>query len=175
MSASATPQTLLDATLTDCTAALLTSFTRLHTAIRNASELLTLSGNAGMRGDTADDLATAIAVHGHVLHQFHVKVRTAGQIDLFTTVADSSYSAFAAAAASQGDTPCSITVTPAAAPAVDRAALAAAHRYMRISLPLDDALKNPSLNVAIHSFARKHPRRPTPSSDFKRNAANDRD
>jgi hypothetical protein len=175
MTAALAPQTLINGTLADCANAITASYERLRDAVSNAGELLVLSGNAGMRGDTADDLVNAMAVHGHLLQQFQVKVRTDGHVAVYTAAADSSYSAYADAADSQGDAPCAITVTPASASTPDRATLAAAHRQLRIAAPLDDALKNPALSLALHSFARKHPLRPAPSSDFKRNAANDRD
>lgn len=176
MNATTTASTLLDGTLTDCASALLASFEHLRTATSSAGELLVLSGNAGMRGDTADDLATAMAIHGHLLHQFQVKVRSAVHIDSYTAEAVSSYGAYAAAADRVGDTPCAISVTPAAPLLVpDRHALAAAHRQLRIAGTLDEALKSPALCQAIHTYARNRHRRAASPTDYKRNAANDRD
>lgn len=168
--------TLLDGTLTDCAVALLVSFERLSTASRNVGELLVLSGIAGTPGDTADDLAQAISVHGHLLQQFHVKVRTDLRVHTYTAEAESSYGAYASAVDRLGDTPCAVTVTPAARLfAPDRVALADAHRQLRIAGTLEEALKSPALRTAIDSFARNRHRRVAPPTDFKRNAANDRD
>jgi hypothetical protein len=108
------PRALLNGTLADCANAIAASYERLHTAAKNAEHLLALSGNAGMRGDTADDLAVALAVHGYILQQFQVKVKTDHQVVIYTTAAGSSFSAYTAAADRQGDMPCSITVMRAA-------------------------------------------------------------
>ena len=76
------------------------------------------------------------------------------------------------AAESQGDAACGITVTPVQP---DQQALAAAARAMGVKGKLDVALKDPTLRVAIHSFARNQQRRIRPTTDFKSLAANDRD
>jgi len=112
-----TKKSLIDGTLADCANAIAASYGHLLTAAKNAGELLALSGNAGMRGDTADDLAIALAVHGHILQQFQVKVKTDDQVVIYTAAAGSSFSAYTAAADRQGDMPCSITVMRAARPA----------------------------------------------------------
>lgn len=163
--------TLADSTIADCSSALLASLERLSTSAQSAMILLELSGNAGARGDTADDLRVALAMHGHLVHQFNVKVRTAAGMHTFNTQALSASSAYQAAADKQGDTPCGITVMPATP---DQAALAAAHRALGIAGTLDVALKVPALNVALHSYARKHRGRGQ-ATDLKRLAANDRD
>jgi hypothetical protein len=113
----ASTKPLADGTFADCANAIAASYERLHTAAKNAGELLALSGNAGMRGDTADDLATALAVHGHILQQFQVKVKTDRHVVIYTAAAGSSFSAYKEAADKQGDMPCAITVMRAARPA----------------------------------------------------------
>lgn len=168
-----TPTTLIDGSLQDCAAALVASLSTLTAATEQASHLLTMAGFAGASGDTTDDLKRALAIHGHLVHQFNVKVRTAAGTQVFNTRAASASSAFQAAADQHGDTLCGITVTP------DRAALTAAHRALGIVGTLDTALKNPAMSVALHSFARKRSRR-TPCAaastpDFKQLAANDLD
>jgi hypothetical protein len=105
-------QPLLSGTLTDCAGALLASYERLRLAGSNASNLLAMAGFAGARGDTADDLDIALAIHSHLMQQFLVKVRSAGHASTYTTDAASSFGAYRAAADRQGDTPCSITVIP---------------------------------------------------------------
>jgi hypothetical protein len=144
----------------------------LQAAAKNATELLEQAGFAGMRGDTADDLRRALAVHGHLVHEFNVKVRTSAGVTTFCTKAESAMGAAQDVAASHGDTPCGITVTPAHP---DRQSLAAAHRMMRITLSLDDALKHPTFGPAVRTYARKHPVRSSSFTDFKSLAANDRD
>ncbi|MYM37240.1 hypothetical protein GTP38_23215 [Duganella sp. FT94W] len=163
------PQTLIDASMQECATALSVSFDRLSKAAQNAQDLLRLAGIAGAKGDTADDLINALAIHGHMLHQFEVKIRTHTSTDVCTVTAHTKQGAYAAAAERQGDEPFGITVMSASQ--ID---LAAAHRALKIAGPLSDALSHPALSIAVHSFARKH-RRPAPSTDFKRNAANDRD
>ena len=61
---SAMPTTLAEGTLSDHAAALLASLQNIQAAANNATELLEQAGFAGMRGDTADDLRSALAVHG---------------------------------------------------------------------------------------------------------------
>jgi hypothetical protein len=158
--------------LSDHAAALLASMQALQTAATNATELLRQAGFAGMRGDTADDLRQALAIHGHLVHEFNVKVRTSAGTTTFQTHAIDAASAADAAAERNGNTPCGITVTPAEP---DRQALAAAHRTLQISKPLDAALDDPSLGRALRSYARKHPVRRSTTTDFKSLAANDRD
>lgn len=166
------PATLVDGSLQDSAAALVASLITLTAATEQASLLLTMAGFAGASGDTTDDLKRALAIHGHLVHQFNVKVRTAAGTQIFNTRASSASSAFEAAADRQGDIACGITVMPAEP---DRRALAAAHRALRINGPLDDALKQPSLRIAINTWARKHQRHANPRTDFKSLAANDRD
>lgn len=165
----AAQQTLIDASIQECATALSLSFDRLSLAAKNARDLLHAAGVAGAKGDTADDLTNALAVHGHMLHQFEVKIRTHAGTDVCTVTAHTKQGAYAAAAERQGDEPFGISVMPAS-----QDDLAAAHRALKINWPLSDALNHPTLSIAVHSFARKH-RRPAPSTDFKRNAANDRD
>ena len=172
MSTTTAPLTLATATLAEHAAAVASSLHNLGAAARSAMELLTAAGFAGMAGDTADDLRKALAIHGHLVHQFTVKVSTAAGTSTFNTHAMNACSAAEAAAARQGETACGITVTPADP---DLRALSAAHRDLRISGPLDDALKDPSLRVALRSWARKRQRYATPQTDFKSLAANDRD
>lgn len=171
MTTTSAPLSLIDGTISDVSSALLASLDRLSATAQNAMNLLAMSGNAGARGDTADDLRIALAMHGHLVHQFSVKVRTEAGTRAFNTQASSSYQAYQAAAESQGDTPCGISVTPAEP---TQASLVSAHRALRIASPLDVALKNPALNVALHSYARKHSRR-NAGPDIKRLAANDHD
>ncbi|WP_139168768.1 MULTISPECIES: hypothetical protein [unclassified Duganella] len=153
-------------------AALLASMTTLQAAAANATELLVQAGFAGMRGDTADDLRTALAAHGQLVHEFNVKVRTSAGTTTFQAHASDAASAVDAAVERIGNAPCGITVTPAEP---DRQALAAAHRTLRIAKPLDVALNDPSLGRALRSYARKHPVRHNATTDFKSLAANDRD
>jgi hypothetical protein len=169
---SATSATFADGTLSDHATALLASMANLQSAANNATELLVQAGFAGMRGDTADDLRTALAVHGHLVHQFTVKVRTSCGTSSYCACATSSTAVAQEAAERQGDTPCGITVTPAQP---DQHALAAAARAMGVKGRLDAALKDPTLRVAINSFARNQQRRAKPTTDFKSLAANDRD
>lgn len=171
------PMTLIDGTLDDCGTALQVSLDRLSLAVTNAGDLLRQAGYAGSKGDTADDLRLALAVHDHLLQQYLVKVRTSCSTDVMTIEAETAYGAYAAAAERQGDIPCGISVTPAAEG--ETADLAAAHRALRIKVPLVDALNDPSLGVAIRSYARGRTRArrplPSPTKDFKSLAANDRD
>jgi hypothetical protein len=162
--------TLADGTYQDIAAALTASFDTLATAAGNAVELLSAAGFAGMTGDTADDLRLAIARQQHVLSEFCVKVRTTAETTVYTAQAETAYQAYEEAATRQGDTPCGISVRPAEP---DLASLSAAHRTLRIAGSLDSALKNPTLSVALHSYARKHPRRA--AADYKQLAANDID
>ncbi|KQV51338.1 hypothetical protein [Duganella sp. Root336D2] len=172
MIAHAPTMTLAEGALGDHAAALMSSMKLLYAAAANATELLTQAGFAGMRGDTADDLRNAVAIHGHLVNEFNVKVRTAAGVLTFQTRAIDAASAADAAVARTGDTPCGITVTPVAP---DRLALVAAHHTLRITKPLDAALDDPALGRALRSYAKKHPVRHTPSTDFKSLAANDRD
>jgi len=152
--------------------ALMSSMEKLRAAATSAAELLLQAGFAGMRGDTADDLRVAIVVHEHLLQEFNIKVRTNTGTLEFQTQARDAVSAATAALAQAGDSPCGVTITPANP---DRASLAAAHRALKVAAPLDDALKDPSLRTALHSYARKHPARRPTTTDFKSLAANDRD
>jgi len=166
------PFTTLDASHEDGAASLLISFDRLSVAAKDAGDLLQQSGLSGFLGDTADTLRTALAVHGHLLQQYVVKIRTSAgtSADVCTVTAHTSQGAYAAAAERQGDEPFGISVMPAAH--VD---LEAAHRALRISGSLNDALKDKSLSIAIRSYARNKQRRAMPTADFKSLAANDRD
>lgn len=164
--------TLADGSFQDCAVALTASFNMLSTAAGNAVELLAAAGFAGARGDTADDLRLAIARQQHLLSEFCIKVRTVAETTVYTAQAASSYQAYEAAADKQGDMPCGISVHPADP---DHIALSAAHRTLGIGGTLESALKNPALNIALNSYARKHARRALPDTDFKRQAANDRD
>lgn len=167
------PQTLLDGSYTDCAAAIIASNNVLAAAAGAAIELLSIAGLSGMRGDTADDLRVALAMHDHVVHQFNVKVRTSTAVDSFSMRAASASSAYQIAADKQGDAACGITVMHAAEP--DRAALTAAHRSLNTGTSLDAALRDNSLKVILHTLARKQMRRRQPTTDFKLRAANDRD
>jgi len=164
--------TIADGSLNDGVAAVMKSLNRLRAAAVNATELLGLAGFAGMLGDTADDLRQALAVHDHVVHEFNVKVRTSIGTATFCICAANAACAAEAELERQGDTPCGITVTPSDP---DHHSLAAAHRFLQVADPLDTALKDPSIGRALRSFARKHPVRRMPTSDFKSLAANDRD
>jgi len=157
---------------TEHAAALVASMKTLQLAAANATELLVQAGFAGMRGDTADDLRAALAAHDQLVHEFNVKVRTSAGTTMFQTHASDAASAADAAVQRIGDSPCGITVMPAEP---DRPTLAAAHRALRIAMPLDAALGDPSLGRALRSYARKHPVRRLASTDFKSLAANDRD
>lgn len=161
-----------ETTLSDHAAAMLTSMAKLHTAAANAYELLADAGFAGFTGDTADDLRQALAIHNQLVQEFNVKVRTSAGITTFCTCAANAACAAEAELERQGDTPCGITVTPAEP---DRPALAAAHRFFGVTAPLDAALEDPRLGRALRSYARKHPVRRMPTTDFKSLAANDRD
>lgn len=163
------PQSLIDASMQECATALSISFDRLSLAAQNAQDLLLLAGVAFAKGDTADDLINALAIHGHVLHQFEVKIRTHTSTDVCTVIAHTKQGAYAAAAERQGDEPFGISVMPAA-----EGDLAAAHRALNIAGSLKEALNNPALNIAIQSYARRRPRRKQ-TIDFKSLAANDRD
>lgn len=160
---------LSNSSIEDCMTALAVSFDRLTLAAKNAQDLLQLAGVTFAKGDTADDLLNAVAIHGHLLHQFDVKIRTASSADVCTVTGRTSQGVYAAVAERQGDEPFGISVMPAS-----QGDLAAAHRALKIAGPLSDALNHPTLGIAVRSFARKH-RRPAPTTDFKRNAANDRD
>ena len=166
------PRSISEATLSDHAAALSESLNRLKTAAANATELLRLAGLSCAAGDTADDLRTALAIHGHRVHEFNVTVRTSTGATTFCTCATNAAGAAEVALAHKGDTPCGITVTPTEP---DRQALVSAHRTLRIEKPLDAALEDPTLGRALRSYARKHPVRPQPATDFKSLAANDRD
>ncbi len=168
LAAMSAPESSLD----DHATALLTSMKSLHAAATSAYELLEGAGFAGLRGDTADDLRQAIAIHGHLVQEFNVKVRTSTGTATFCTCAANAAGAVEAELERQGDTPCGITVTPANP---DDQALAAAHRALRVAGPLEAALKDPSIGCALRSYARKHPVRRAPPVDFKSLAANDRD
>lgn len=173
MSAAIThPLSLAHGSLPDHAAALMESLNRLTAAAANVTELLGLAGVAGMRGDTADDFLGALAIHGHLVHQFNVTVRTSAGTATYCTCAANAAGAMDAALESQGDTPCGVTVTPAD---LEQLALAAAHRTLRVAAPLEAALKDPSIGCALRSYARKHPVRRATAIDFKSLAANDRD
>lgn len=163
--------TLVNSSYLDCSAALTASFLTLSVAAGNAVELLTAAGFAGMAGDTADELRLAVARQQHLLSEFNVKVRTEAETTEYTARAISSYHAYEAAADQQGDSPCGITVHPAA---TEESSLIAAHQILRIGGTLETALKHPALSIALHSYARKHPRHAA-AMDRKRAAANDLD
>jgi len=164
--------TLAAGTLSDHATALLASMQTLQVAGSNAVELLCLAGFSGMRGDTADDLRHALAVHGNLVREFNVKIRTSAGTMAFQTHAPDAANVVDVAVKCTGDSPCGITVTPADP---DRQALAAAHRTLGITKPLDIALDHPSLGRALRTYARKHPVRADAYTDFKSLAANDRD
>lgn len=169
------PQTLADGSLMDCATALSVSFDRLAVAAQNAQELLQFAGLACTKGDTADDLANAVAIHSHLLHQFDVKIRTNAGADVCTVTARTCQDAYAVAAERQGDEPFGISVRRAEP---DMAALEAAQLKLGIKGPLIAALSHPTLGVAIRTVARKPPKpqRTKPHRiDFKSLAANDRD
>src|SRR5471030_1552079 len=165
--------TLLDGSYADCATAMVTSNEKLMTAAGAAIELLAMAGVCGMRGDTADDLRLALALHGHLVHQFNVKVRTSTGVESFRQPATSASNAYQIAADKQGDTPCGITVMRAGEP--DEAALTAAHRSLNLNTSLEAALKDSSLKVILNTLARKQMRHRPPMGDFKQRAANDRD
>lgn len=171
--ATQSPLAIAGHSLSDDAAAIVKSLGRLKAAAANAAELLHISGFAGLRGDTADDLRQTLASHEQLVHEFNVKVRTKSGTTTFCTCAFNAAGAVEAELERQGDTPCGITVTPAAEP--DRQTLAAAQRVLRVAGPLDKALNDPSIGRAIRAYARKHPVRHTPTMDFKSLAANDRD
>ncbi|MET3135418.1 hypothetical protein AAKU55_005728 [Oxalobacteraceae bacterium GrIS 1.11] len=169
--------TISDGTLRDFATALSATAEKLMVATANALELLSMAGYAGMGGDTADDLRIALACHTHLLREFSVKVRTEERTTKFNTQSTTSYAAYRSAADQQGDTPCAITVLPVekgASIEPGRAALTAAHRDLKVTAPLDDALKDGSLKVILRTVALRHMRRP-PQTDVKRLAANDHD
>lgn len=56
----------------------------------------------------------------------------------------------------------------------DRAALEIAHRMLRVTAPIDELLKNPSLRVVLRAVARKHMQR-RDQVDLKKLQANDND
>lgn len=165
--------TLLDGTEEDCLTALVVSFDRLSMATTNATSLLQMAALGVARGDTTDDLRNALAVHGHLLQQFLVKIRNAGGAEQYVTLAETSYGAYSQAAAAQGDNPCAISVR--ATSAAEASSLAVAHKALNIAGTLDAALQHPSLSVVVRTVARKLRAAPPPSTDFKRRAANDRD
>lgn len=162
----------IEFTLSHHAKALLASMNALQSAATNAYELLEGAGFAGIPGDTADDLRQALANHNHLVQEFNVKVRTSAGITTFCTCAANAACAAEAELERQGDTPCGITVTPVEP---DRPALAAAHRFFGVTASLDAALEDPRLGRALRSYARKHPVRRMPATDFKSLAANDRD
>lgn len=177
------PLTLANGTLSDFSMAITTSGSILERAARNALDLLYMSGHACAAGDTADDLRVALAMHVHLLQEFSVRVRTAECTCAYNTRSASSFDAYAAAADCQGDTPCSISVTPCE-PARD--ALERAHRLLGIKGTLNDALKIPALAITIRRVALKphyipaavlaksaRARRQTQAVDLKKLAAND--
>lgn len=162
---------MADGTILGSAAALTQSFCSLARAAANAVELLVATGFAGTPGDTADELRLAIARQEHMLSEFNVKVRTEAETTRYTAQAASSYDAYEAAADKQGDAPCSISAHPAEP---ENSALVAAHQTLGIDGTLESALKHPALSIALHSYARKHPRH-VAITDRKRAAANDRD
>jgi hypothetical protein len=149
--------------------ALQSSIDKVQVAAASAAQLLIDAGFAGITGDTADDLRQAV---NHLVQEFNVKVRTSAGTATFCTCATNAAGAVVAELERQGDTPCGITVTPANP---DDQALAAAYVALRVAGPLDKALNDPSIGRAIRSYARKHPVRRPPVTDFKSLAANDRD
>jgi hypothetical protein len=175
----------LTGTFADLSNALTASGARLEEKTQNALDLLAMSGHAGARGDTADDLKVALVMHLHLVQEFSVRVRSVQCTCEFSTCARTSFDAYDSATAHTGDDPCAISVRPAEPSRDD---LQRAHRLLGIQGTLDDALKNPSLSIAIRRIALKpmfkrapvrlpsSPNRPLPQGgDFKRFAANDRE
>jgi hypothetical protein len=58
--------------------------------------------------------------------------------------------------------------------APDRIALEIAHRQLRTAMPLDEMLKNRSLQIIVEAVARRHMQR-RGRVDFKKLQANDQD
>jgi len=54
----------------------------------------------------------------------------------------------------------------------DRASLEIAHRLLRVTAPIDEMLKNPTLRVVLRAVARRHMRR-RGQVDVKKLQAND--
>jgi hypothetical protein len=177
-------KSIADGTLVDFSDALSASGARLQETAQNALDLLALSGHAGSRGDTADDLRMAMIMHLHLVHEFNVRVRSAECTCEFSACARSSIDAYDVAAAKAGDIPCSISVIPAEP---SRVHMRQAQRLLGIPGDLDEVLKDRSLAIVIRRVALKPVitltartsqlrRRPLPKGgDFKRFAANDRD
>ncbi len=169
--------TIAHGRLSDFASALYATGTKLTAATQSALDLLRMTGNAGAHGDTADDLKIALACHLHLLSEFNVRVRTEERTTQFNTQSPTSFAAYAAAADAQGDTLCAITVTPvgkAGQVEPTRAALAAAHRDLKVVGALDDALKDSALSVILRNAVRRQSGR-RPPTDLKRLAANDYD
>ncbi|MBY0240309.1 MAG: hypothetical protein K2X55_13435, partial [Burkholderiaceae bacterium] len=137
-------------TLADFSSALTASGARLQETAQNALDLLTLSGHAGSRGDTADDLKMALVMHLHLVQQFSVRVRSAQCTCEFSTCARTSCDVYDSAAAHTGDAPCAISGRPAEPSRED---LQRAHSMLRVQGSLDDALKDPALSIAIRRVA----------------------
>ena len=150
MSARPADLSMQDLSTAECLIALQASCDRVSRAATRANDLLQLSGNAGARGDTADDLHNAVAMHSHLLHQFQLKLRASSSHD--------EHQLHDAESISPSD-----------------ADLARAHKVLQLEGTLDEALKIPAMSTAIHSYARGQRRRNAHSTDFKSLAANDRD
>ncbi len=173
-SAAITALPISKSTYLDIAAAMTVTAAQLSDAAIAAWSLLQLAGMAGSPGDTADDLNQALRKHLHLVREFDVKVKTDAGTANSQAHARTSFDAFDQAARGHDDAPFGISIMNAApAVDVDRAALLAANRALSISMPLDDALKNPSLAIALKHTAKRF--RPAPATDHKKLAANDRD
>lgn len=170
----AEPMTLSSATYSDLAVALAHTGDQLKDATIAAWSLLQLAGVAGSPGDTADDLKMALARHMHVLSEFDVKVKTEGNTATSHVHAHTSCDALDEAARGRDDAPFGISVMPTIQSAdLERAAMLSAHRALEIRMPLEDALKNPGLAIALKHTAKRL--RPAPATDHKKLAANDHD
>lgn len=144
MSAVQAPISIVGSTMADHVTPLVESFDRLRTAAVNAGELLALAGLAGMRGDTADDLRVALAIHSHLVNQFNATVSTGAGTTTYRTCAGDA----AGAQKHQGDAPCGITMTPIE---LGHQLLVDARHALRVSSPLNAALNDPALGRALRS------------------------
>ncbi|MBY0241885.1 MAG: hypothetical protein K2X55_21485 [Burkholderiaceae bacterium] len=156
-----TPLTIKDGTLTDFVAALATTGTSLAHAAERALELLRLAGYSGARGDTADDLHLALTAHLHLIHEFNLTVH-------IETPSET------AAVRPKKRAPSAADNASKAIAAPDLIALAAAHRSLKVAMPLYQALDTPAIKVVLHAVATKARKR-QPRIDFRKLAANDLD
>jgi hypothetical protein len=155
------PLTIKDALWVDFATALSVSANSLAQAAERALELLILTGHAGSGGDTADDLRIALATHLHLVHELKAKANTEAEPGptkkhRFTKPA-------------RDATP---TAKPDSEP--DLLVIAAAHRALKVAMPLSQALSNPAIKVVLHAVATKARKR-QPRIDFRKLAANDLD